>query len=170
MYLQLNSDGSITYPLSLLTFYRSNSGVSFPSSPSDSLLMEFGVYPVTPAAQPDYDAATQAVTESSPVQVNGVWTQQWAVRDLTPAELKARVPTVVTMRQARLALLQAGLLSQVEAAIAAIEDAAQRQAVQIEWEYAAEVDMTHPWVQALATALGLTAAQLDALFTQAAML
>ena len=77
---------------------------------------------------------------------------------------------VVSMRQARLALLQSGLLAQVEAAIAAIEDAAQRQAVQIEWEYAAEIDMTHPWVQHLATALGLTAAQLDALFTQAAML
>lgn len=77
---------------------------------------------------------------------------------------------VVSMRQARLALLQSNLLSQVEAAIAAIEDAGQRQAVQIEWEYAAEVDMTHPWVQSLASALGLTEAQLDDLFTLAATL
>lgn len=76
MYLQLNSDGSVIYPLSLLTFYRSNSGVSFPSSPSDALLAEFEVYPVTPVAQPDYDAATQAVTEAVPVQIDGVWTQQ----------------------------------------------------------------------------------------------
>lgn len=77
---------------------------------------------------------------------------------------------VVSMRQARLALLQAGLLSQVEAAIAAIEDAGQRQAVQIEWEYAAEVNREHPWVQSLATALGLTEVQLDDLFTLAATL
>ena len=80
------------------------------------------------------------------------------------------IVTVVTMRQARLALLQSSLLSQVEAAIAAIEDTAQRQAVQIEWEYAAEVNRTHPWVQHLATALGLTEAQLDDLFTLAATL
>lgn len=80
------------------------------------------------------------------------------------------VITVVTMRQARLALLQSNLLSQVEAAIAAIEDPAQRQAVQIEWEYAAEVNRAHPWVQSLAAALGLTEAQLDDLFTLAATL
>ena len=77
---------------------------------------------------------------------------------------------VVSMRQARLALLQSGLLAQVEAAIAAIEDAGQRQAVQIEWEYAAEVNREHPWVQSLATALGLTEVQLDDLFTLAATL
>ena len=77
---------------------------------------------------------------------------------------------VVSMRQARLALLQAGLLSQVEAAIAAIEDAGLRQAVQIEWEYAAEVNRTHPWVQTLWAALGLSAEDLDALFEQAATL
>lgn len=89
---------------------------------------------------------------------------------LTPEELKARVPTVVTMRQARLALLQSGLLAQVEAAIAGIEDAGQRQAVQIEWEYAAEVNRTHPWVQTLSTALGLSEEQLDQLFIQASTL
>ena len=77
---------------------------------------------------------------------------------------------VVTMRQARLALLQSNLLSQVEAAIAAIEDAVQRQAVQIEWEYAAEVNRTHPWVQTLSTALGLSEEQLDQLFVQASTL
>ena len=64
----------------------------------------------------------------------------------------------------------AGLLAQVETAIAAVEDPVQRQAVQIEWEYAAEVDRNHSWVQSLATALELTEAQLDVLFTQAATL
>ena len=77
---------------------------------------------------------------------------------------------VVSMRQARLALLQSNLLFQVEAAIAAIEDAGQRQAVQIEWEYAAEVNRAHPWVQSLATALGMTEKQLDDLFNLAATL
>lgn len=76
----------------------------------------------------------------------------------------------VTMRQARLALLGAGLLDDVEAALAAIPDESQRQAAQIEWEYAQEVHRDHQWVQNLAGTLGLDADDLDALFTQAASL
>lgn len=87
-----------------------------------------------------------------------------------PEPIPVIVPSVVTMRQARLALLQSNLLSQVEAAIAGIEDLIQRQAVQIEWEYAAEVNRTHPWVQTLATALELSKEQLDELFTMASTL
>jgi hypothetical protein len=143
---------------------------SFPSELHDAVLLDFGVCSLLPSPIPEHDPAVQIAEEATPVQIDDVWTQQWTVRALTLEELKSRVPTVVTMRQARLALLQSNLLSQVEAAIAAIEDAGQRQAVQIEWEYAAEVDMTHPWVQSLASALGLTEVQLDDLFTLAATL
>lgn len=76
----------------------------------------------------------------------------------------------VTMRQARLALLGAGLLDAVEAAIAAMPDATQRRAAEIEWEYAQTVDRESPFTQQLASGLGLTSEQLDALFTQAAVL
>lgn len=144
--------------------------ISFPSVMSEAAIQSTGLIPLTTTVPPTHDAATQAVEETAPVQIDGVWTQQWTVRDLTPEELKARVPTVVTMRHARLALLQAGLLSQVEAAIAAIEDPVQRQAVQIEWEYAAEINREHPWVQGLATALGLNETQLDDLFVAASRL
>jgi hypothetical protein len=82
----------------------------------------------------------------------------------------AKIPRRVTMRQARLALLGAGLLEQIDAAINAIEDATQKAAAKIEWEYAQEVDRDHQWVQGLSTALNLTEQQLDALFTQAASL
>lgn len=75
------------------------------------------------------------------------------------------VPTVVTMRQARLVLLQAGLLPQIEAAVQQAGAAAQ-----IEWEYATELRRDHPLTQSLSTALGLTEQQLDELFTQAAAL
>lgn len=166
MYLRLPNQ----YPYPLDQLRRDYPNTSFPAQLGAALLAEYGVYPVALTAQPAFDAATQCINELAPVQVDGVWTQQWTVRDLTPGELKARVPTVVTMRQARLALLQVGLLNQVETAIAAVEDPVQRQAVQIEWEYAIEVDMTHPWVQHLATALSLTEAQLDDLFNLAATL
>ena len=88
-------------------------------------------------------------------------------------QILERVPSavnVISMRQARLALLEAGLLDQVEAALAAIEDPRLRQRAQIEWEYAATVERSSAWVQTLAGALGLTAAQLDTLFAEAAKL
>mgnify|MGYP001196921678 CR=1 FL=1 len=81
---------------------------------------------------------------------------------------KPPVPQSVTMRQARLALLGAGLLDDVAAAIAAIPDPVQRKAAEIEWEYAQTVDRNSPFTQQLAAGLNLTAEQLDALFTQAA--
>lgn len=96
---------------------------------------------------------------------------------LTEAELAAHlappapfIPTSVTMRQARLALLGAGLLSQVDAALAAIADPVQRQAAQIDWEYAATVDRGSDLVVELASALNLDAAALDALFSAAGAL
>lgn len=87
-----------------------------------------------------------------------------------PGPQPAPIPTSVTMRQARLALLGAGLLSQVDAALAAIADPVQRQAAQIDWEYAATVDRNSPLVTNLATSLNLDATALDALFTAAGAL
>lgn len=75
------------------------------------------------------------------------------------------IPQSVAMRQARLALLAAGLLDSVETAIAGAGPAAK-----IEWEYAQEVQRAAGLVPAMATALGMTEAQIDALFVQAATL
>ena len=80
------------------------------------------------------------------------------------------VPPVVTMAQARLALLGAGKLAAVDAAIAAIPDAAMKQAAQIEWEYAGTVHRDHGLVSQIGPALGLTSAQIDALFVAASKL
>lgn len=77
------------------------------------------------------------------------------------------VPQVVTMRQARLALLGAGLLAQVDLAIDALASP-QKEAARIEWEYSQEVHRARPFVQTLGAAMGLSAEQLDALFTTAA--
>lgn len=73
--------------------------------------------------------------------------------------LQPTVPTSVTMRQARLALARAGLLVAVNAAVAAGGET-----LQIEWEFAATVDRTWPTLATLQVALGLTDAQVDALF------
>lgn len=91
----------------------------------------------------------------------------WELVQAVPAA--AQVPTQVTMRQARLALLGAGLLSQVNAAIASLPSP-QKEAAQIDWEFAATVDRSFGLVPAMGAALGMTNAQLDALFVQAAAL
>ena len=80
------------------------------------------------------------------------------------------VPTAVTLRQARLALLQIGKLDAVSAALAAIPDPAQRTAAQIEWEYATVIERNSLLVAGLSAGLGLTDADLDALFIAAAKL
>ncbi len=79
------------------------------------------------------------------------------------------VPAAVTMRQARLALLGAGLLSSVEAAIDAMEEPT-KSAARIEWEYSNELQRGNALVAALGPALGLTGAQVDALFVAASAL
>lgn len=80
------------------------------------------------------------------------------------------VPKVVTRRQARQALLLAGRLQDVQPAIDAIADPVQRGMVQIEWDDSQEFQRTRPTLIALATAIGMTAQDLDALFMQAAQL
>lgn len=75
--------------------------------------------------------------------------------------------TKVTMRQARLALLGANLLATVNTAIAAMPGA-QGDAARIEWEYSQEVQRDRGLVSALGTQMGMTEAQLDALFAAAA--
>ena len=81
-------------------------------------------------------------------------------------DLVAQVPQLVTVRQAKLALLQAGLLDDVEAAIAASDN----RAAQIEWEYATEFRRDWPALVAMQSVLGLTDAQIDDLFRLAATL
>ena len=82
-------------------------------------------------------------------------------------EMRARnpVPLQVTMRQARLALLGAGLLDDVEAVITA----AGREA-QIQWEYASIVERSNPVIAIVLQQQGMTDAQIDGLFREAAKL
>ena len=84
--------------------------------------------------------------------------------DATPLEAVDAngVPQVVTARQARLALNAAGLLGNIEAALATMPRDAQ-----IEWDYAHEIRRDSPLIAAVASGLGLDKAAIDALFAQA---
>jgi hypothetical protein len=96
---------------------------------------------------------------------------KWSeVRSAQPVEtFEQQAPQIVTMRQARLALLGAGKLSLVEAAIDALPEPP-KTAAKIEWEYSQEVHRNKPFVQMLAQGLGLSQVELDQLFIAAATL
>ena len=82
------------------------------------------------------------------------------------AQAKAAKPKEVTMRQARLALLQAGLLDKVTAAIANMPSP-KKEAAQIEWEYSNSLKRSQPLTVELGAVLGLDTDALDALFLKA---
>lgn len=79
------------------------------------------------------------------------------------------IPTTVTMRQARLALLAVGKLQSISAAIAVLPSP-QKEAVEIEWEFATSVERTSLIASVLASELGFDEASLDQLFIHAASL
>ena len=95
-------------------------------------------------------------------------------REATEADIQSVaaaliVPTSITRRQARLALLHAGKLSAVESAIATIADPTHQMAAQIEYENATW-ERGNPWIEQLGVQIGLTPADIDQLFITAANL
>ena len=91
---------------------------------------------------------------------SGVWNQP---------EVVVGVPKEVTMRQARLALLENSLLANVQPAINSLPEPDKTKA-QIEWEYSNALQRGNPFVAVLGAALGLSSQDLDDLFIQAAAL
>ena len=110
--------------------------------------------------------------DDSPTQVDGVlgvflqsdWEQMQ--RD----EMRARVPQSVTRAQAKLALLQAGLLSSVQPAIDSIPDATARTSAQIDWDDRLTFDRSNGSLVTMAAIMGMTETQIDDLFIAAAKL
>lgn len=158
MYVKVIDGVATKYSINSLK--RDNPNTSFPKDPSDALLASYDMYPLVEGSRPTTD-----IVETGPIElIDGVWTQTYTGRDYTPEEKRPRM--IVTMRQARLALLQQGLLANVEAAIASMSEP-DKSAVTIEWEYASTVERLSSWVIAMTTALGLTDEQMDDLFVLA---
>jgi len=76
---------------------------------------------------------------------------------------------VVTMRQARRALLQAGYLEGVQSAIDTLPEP-ERSEANVDWQTAQEVERNWPFVLTLGQSLGLSDTDLDDLFELAATL
>ena len=112
----------------------------------------------------------EEVTDEEGVTTTSVVTVQSQIDAYEANKLATkREGMVVTMRQARLALSQAGKLTMVNDAIAVMEEP-DKTTVSIEWEYGSTVERVSPWIDTMATALGMTGEEMDALFELAATL
>lgn len=110
-----------------------------------------------------------AAAMGTPLTAHADMLNEWVDSYEPPAPEPVPVPTKVTMRQARLALLAAGKLPAVSAAINALPSP-QKEAAQIEWEYSQEVQRHNGFVSLLAPVLEMDDEALDQLFTSAAEL
>lgn len=166
MYVQITPNGPVQ--CSLADVVRENPNTSFPLTPNEAVLLEFGVYPLLPTDAPIVNPATQVVIEAPPAQVNGQWRQQWAVRDLTMEELKDRVPRSVSRLQGLRVIAEAGLAADFLAWKAALDPVADFADIAFlegaqNWVY------DDPLLNSALVALGV-ADQKDALFTWAGTL
>ena len=89
---------------------------------------------------------------------------QYIAAYVEPEPLPEPIPEVITMRQARLQLLEVGLLDDVEALVALDRKS------QIEWEYASEVYRQSPLIESIKEAMRLTDEQIDNMFITASKL
>lgn len=78
------------------------------------------------------------------------------------------MPQPITRRQLRLTLVRNGIsLIGVESAIAAMPEGLAKQEAQIEWADASTFNRDHPTLLLIASALGLTGEQIDAMWADA---
>ncbi len=112
----------------------------------------------------------EEVTDDQGVMTTNVVTVQSQIDAYEANKLATkRESLVVTMRQARLALAQENKLQLVEDAIALIPEP-DKTTISIEWEYASTVERLSPWIDTMASALGMTDVEMDSLFELAATL
>jgi len=119
---------------------------------------------------PCFTVAPPETTGSEVARWNG---KGWDVLTERPfiAPTPTPIPDSVSMAQARKALVLGGVsMASVASAIAAVPDATQRELAQIDWEYSTTVRRVSPLVKSLGPSLGLTDAQIDALFVAASSL
>ena len=187
-------DGSLTTKSQLIA---ENSDTSLPKTWTAATLDFLKVDPVLASPKPALGEFEVAVA-AAPVFVEGSWVEAWTVQPMfveyteevdtdgvktvkivTVAEqeetytarklAKAREGMVISMRQCRLALLGAGLLDNVDAAIATLPEPDKSAAI-IAWEYGAVVERLSPFVLSMIPLLGLTDAEIDNLFEVAVTL
>lgn len=165
MRIRIRDTGAVVYEGEFRDLHPTT---SFPLVITTELLDAFGADPVLEGPQPTLTADQYARYDGVQQDTDGNWMTHYVAVDYTAEELAAqteqwRQSAVVTPFQGRMALADAGLLANVETAVAAGDEK-----TKVAWEYALEWRRTSPLIATLATALNLTETQVDDLFTSAA--
>ena len=125
---------------------------------------EYGEIPMTLNLIDTEDLHTFVKADGSEVPLEQYCKTQYIAPYVAPEPLPEPIPQVITMRQARLQLLEVGLLDDVEALIALDRKS------QIEWEYANEVYRQSPLIELVKETMSLTDEQIDDMFLSASKL
>ena len=124
---------------------------------------EFGEIPMTLNLVDTEDLHTFVKPDGTEVPLEQ-YCKTLEIADYIEPEPIIIIPQVITMRQARLQLLEVGLLDDVEALVALDRKS------QIEWEYANEVYRQSPLIESVKEAMSLTDKQIDDMFIAASKL
>lgn len=89
MYLLAEGDTVKCYPYNLGLLIKDNPSTSFVLDMTDDELAEWGVFPVQAVAA-EYDVFTETPVEGQPTKTNGVWQQNWIIRQATTEEIQER--------------------------------------------------------------------------------
>lgn len=149
--------------MSILTVWHSGNEVKLhqlSDDPADGTPQEQIAHLASLPSFDGYSCVEEDFTGSVPDGDPALW--RWSNGTITAV---VPVPQSITPRQVRLLLLQKGLLANVEAMIAQ-----QDQATQITWQYATEFKRDNLLLAELAANLGLSAAEIDQFFIEAAAL
>lgn len=74
MFVKITNGQVDQYPYTIGDLRKANPNVSFPRNLPNDTLAQFGVYPVTIAPAPEFNARTHRLVTQQPTLVNNVWT------------------------------------------------------------------------------------------------
>ena len=87
MFIKLTNGDPETYSIEQL--HQDNPNVSFPREIPTKILAEYNVYPLTVADIPSYNELTEKAVLDTPIEVDGVWIQNYSVVQLPEQEASA---------------------------------------------------------------------------------
>ena len=102
MYVKTSNQQVETFPYSIGLLRKDNPNTSFPKNPSDEMLAEWDVYPVTLAEMPPCTHEQVAQQNSEPTLQNGSWVLEWTIRNKTQKELDFEAAEIRSTRNIKL--------------------------------------------------------------------
>jgi hypothetical protein len=91
MYVLIDNNTVLKFPYSIVELRKDQPNTSFASLMSEEDLADWGVFPVVPQEPPDYDLATETLSQVNPVFDAGKWLQNWSVTEVDGEEIAGRL-------------------------------------------------------------------------------